>query len=441
MFLCSFVPLFICSFVHFNFIDISFQYILGGRKQHRSEREKIGTMAKMTKRRKSRKIRDSHLNRISTAMIALLQIVIVLHYTSFLLEQQKQSIELVHQQDDKPGQAISQSVTTEPIKVASSLPLEPEKRGIVALMGLTEEEIIAEEEVVDEADVAVEESVATEEAEPAVIVEDVVEDVVEEGPQEPPEVTLLISFPNSGTSFTMQASMLLTSMTAGTNYWNEVEHKSNTSIMFPDIENKTGHGPYFLREQEMGMPKHYVLTKAHCTGYSNDDPIEAYLVNETEFAQSCQSTHHVPEGGTDVEIYPYDTRIMPKTAVRLVRDPFDNIVSNFHHWTHNFMQEDDPLGKDFSNDEEGKVKMFQKFCEKYDKIFDEKMEMENIEFFHRAEVKESMKEVPCHQFFFRYVQVSKCDAFEWKRIFLKRRTINKSTLLVSKEFETMTEGA
>ncbi len=217
-----------------------------------------------------------------------------------------------------------------------------------------------------------------------------------------PHVSLLLSFPSSGTAFTMFATMLMSNSTAGTNYYAEVPRKADSSVMFRNLVEKKGDGPYFLEEKDLKIPKKYVLTKTHCTGYANDGPIEGYIINPQRFAIGCAQTHRWSEKENTMKLRLYDHRIMPKTAVRLVRNPFDNVVSNFHSWVYGAMPKDDPLAE-FAGDD---VKMFHEFCKKWDNIFEEKMEEEQIALFKDPKVKEGMKGVPCHQFFFRWVQVS-----------------------------------
>ncbi len=224
-----------------------------------------------------------------------------------------------------------------------------------------------------------------------------------------PKVTLLLSYPNSGTSFTLAATKELSNTTIGTNYEQEA-HKGRS--MYPWITGKgssdgKGLGPYFLRE-EMNVPKKYVLTKTHCTGYSNNGDIYKYIVNEKEFEVSCTTVSRWASKLNKVNSHHrYDRRIMPTRAVRLVRDPFDNIVSNYHHWMHNIMKEDDPL----SNFQGTDVERFQTFCKRYNDIFEDKMKKMNSKFrsrvniFRDKKLRQLMVGVPCHQFFFRYVQV------------------------------------
>lgn len=141
------------------------------------------------------------------------------------------------------------------------------------------------------------------------------------------------------------------------------------------------------------------MTKTHCTGYNTEGNIQTYIVNRKQFVKGCAKIHWKENGV--VRFSQYDDRILPKRAIRLVRDPFDNVVSNYNHWVQNQMKKDDKL-KDYNSDEE----RFQAYCVRHNNSFKQKMKDENIEIFKDEEMKEMLKEVPCHQHFFRYVQVS-----------------------------------
>ena len=81
-----------------------------------------------------------------------------------------------------------------------------------------------------------------------------------------PDVAWLMSFPNSGTSYTMRLVQAVSNTTAATNYAEECKQDSEGRVatLF-----ESPSGPY-LRQQilsgGMPLPKRYILTKTHCGG-------------------------------------------------------------------------------------------------------------------------------------------------------------------------------
>ena len=81
-----------------------------------------------------------------------------------------------------------------------------------------------------------------------------------------PDIAWLMSFPNSGTSYTMRLVQAVSNTTAATNYAEECKQDSEGRVatLFDSPS-----GPY-LRQQVlhggMSLPKRYVLTKTHCGG-------------------------------------------------------------------------------------------------------------------------------------------------------------------------------
>lgn len=201
-----------------------------------------------------------------------------------------------------------------------------------------------------------------------------------------PEITILLSYPNSGTSYTITTVQAVSKKSSASNYSKESKSKKN---LFPD--HPEYHGPYLLNNK-MDIPKK-VLTKTHCWGYK-DGRIKYYLVSVKKFPGTCFRSR-----GLDGKYVGYHKDIIPKTAVRLVRDPFDNIVSNYHlsmkihHGTKSKSVEEDK-------------KRFQHHCEQKDHTFEKSIKNTNVKMFKTETAKSLMANVPCHQSFFRYVQVS-----------------------------------
>ena len=219
-----------------------------------------------------------------------------------------------------------------------------------------------------------------------------------------PEVTLLLSYPNSGTTYTLAAVRSISRTVTATNYEAESTTKQR---LYPKKEIQNG--PY-VKHNDLPLPEDRILTKTHCTGYSNDSPIQNYIVNPKRFEVSCNSIEYREKGKHNKSIDKYDLRVLPKSAIRLIRDPFDNTVSNYHHWLHNLMT---PQEKQIMDELPSDEKKFKRFCKIFDGLFDKKMKKENISIFIDRDRKELMRGVPCHQFFYRYTQVSHIGFFSF----------------------------
>lgn len=74
-----------------------------------------------------------------------------------------------------------------------------------------------------------------------------------------PKVAWLLSFPNSGTTFTILNTEYMSNSSMATNY----AHESRSAVPIP-VRSESANGP-FLRVPELGRPS-YALTKTHCGG-------------------------------------------------------------------------------------------------------------------------------------------------------------------------------
>ena len=83
-------------------------------------------------------------------------------------------------------------------------------------------------------------------------------------------------------------------------------------------------GPYVHRN--MRVP-HKVLTKTHCFGYCDDcGPAAHWLGSVQDFENGCRRSE--PPGNGAVSMY--DVNVV-KSAVHLIQNPLDNIVSRMMH--------------------------------------------------------------------------------------------------------------
>ena len=162
-----------------------------------------------------------------------------------------------------------------------------------------------------------------------------------EGTLSGPGIVLLMSFPNSGTSYTLRAVRKASSISFATNYGEESRDHQLRSIPGTDS------GPYWTCCQDTQPKicpfqcpnKGLVLTKTHCTGYQYDS---IRSISHGSFLEGCFSTT-AGMGRSGL----YDIGRVER-FVHLIRDPFDNIISRFHHMRNNLMTDEEKLRYDDS---------------------------------------------------------------------------------------------
>jgi len=132
-----------------------------------------------------------------------------------------------------------------------------------------------------------------------------------------PEVVWLMSFPNSGTSFTLHLVQSASKRTSATNYERETENARRgipgTSLLQHMESNDKKSplvGPYIISDDTV-LPKKYILTKTHCAGYVIDSPIRLYTANHTEFLRGCGTVDKIGNDGNLIKI-PYNHTMLPK---------------------------------------------------------------------------------------------------------------------------------
>lgn len=210
------------------------------------------------------------------------------------------------------------------------------------------------------------------------------------------DIVWLMSYPNSGTSYTLHLVEKSTETSTGTNYAQEPRNAGH--LVKRLNENDGGLGP-FIHNSSLPLPQtKYVLTKTHCSGYCQDCPPKRYIVNNQEFETSCAECTDEKNSTFYGDIYTIDR------AIHLIRNPLDNIVSNFHHWRgkqkrkgNEIPFDDTPIG-------------FKEYCKLYHSRFlamnvTSRPKIKRLESFFDG--------VPCHQTFFRFIQWhNNADAME-----------------------------
>ncbi|GKY93378.1 hypothetical protein MPSEU_000305400 [Mayamaea pseudoterrestris] len=132
-----------------------------------------------------------------------------------------------------------------------------------------------------------------------------------------PKVVLLMSFPNSGTSYTLKIAQGISNYSFATSYHKELRNQTVTHVIPGTIS------PY---KKNTSMPlAPYVLTKTHCTGYGDRHGLD--YTNDA-FDVACRSIDVRDKPGMTLE---YSASII-SGAVHLFRSPFDNLVARMHLW-------------------------------------------------------------------------------------------------------------
>lgn len=237
------------------------------------------------------------------------------------------------------------------------------------------------------------------------------------------KVAWLMSFPNSGTSFTSKMVRHLSHQSTASNYGEELLDKDGKSIPMYD---ESDSGPFWIDPQgedfEYTRPTTYALTKTHCGGRCEKCGPSKYVENPHSFLTACLSGKiaHSTESGKVVKVpVTYDKELVQR-AVHLIRSPFDNVVSRFHLELHGYAHHNDTQKlKQYPSSRTG----FRKFCFRLNKVFER--EEESSRLIH-SDVFELMRDVPCRDDFFRFVQ--------WHNLaFVTTRSLQIPTLIVHYE--------
>lgn len=201
----------------------------------------------------------------------------------------------------------------------------------------------------------------------------------------PAKIVWLMSFPNSGTSYTLRMVKRTSLMLGASNYQEE-----GGDHVIPVHENHP-EGPFWPDplESKYNRPQKYVLTKTHCGFRCNDCSPSTYQKEALDFPQLC-ATGKAIKGNKEVKVE-YSTDRVHK-AVHLIRNPFDNIVSRFHLQLKRKAKHTDAAH--FSKSREG----FREFCNYMDKKYES-----GVEKWWLGDQITMLRNVPCGEDFLRYV--------------------------------------
>ena len=164
-----------------------------------------------------------------------------------------------------------------------------------------------------------------------------------------PSIVWLMSYPNSGTSFTMVMTHTDSNTTVAVNYPQEPQ-----SLGHPLESLYTSSQVPFILQPNMTLPSKYIMTKTHCDGYcTHCHPNDFVDIGIQSFLKTCRSSR-------TNEFAEYKHSVSVKKAIHLMRDPVDNVVSNYRLLLKGFQNRNSTrLVKHFTNNKEG----FLKFCD------------------------------------------------------------------------------
>ena len=226
-----------------------------------------------------------------------------------------------------------------------------------------------------------------------------------------PRVAWLMSFPNSGTSYTLRIVGELSNRSTASNYGEEhLDVDSGRNVLL----HNNPRGPVrSLPLQE--LPTSYILTKTHCGSRCVPCSPQSYLETQRSFQRACLETHLVttttttantatnnndnttlsttatPTEVRSVETLHYSKDLVGR-AVHLVRNPLDNVVSRFHLSRQHSLEK---TNSSLANNATG----FHEWCRELDHKHTSK-ERRHLD----PELLRLWRDVPCHAQFFEYVQ-------------------------------------
>lgn len=208
---------------------------------------------------------------------------------------------------------------------------------------------------------------------------------VKENPR-PPKLAWLATYPNSGTSYTMHLVQSVSKTAAATNYENEVRKRPLPRVYeeYP--------APFPLQDYPYPLPEKFVLVKTHCSGYMTPASSDYGMTSES-FEQGCRTTRTWKQ---------YPTEQVGK-VVHIVRNPYDNIISNFHY-DFNTIDERarlaDQAAVQWTSDHPKAPSGFQRYC--HDKDIESQKRWNNVNI--SPSLRDQLSKVICHDKFVAYIQ-------------------------------------
>jgi len=213
-----------------------------------------------------------------------------------------------------------------------------------------------------------------------------------------PAIAWLMSYPNSGTSYTMRLVQMVSNTTAATNYGEECDIDARTGRTVP-LYDDSPFGPYLRHIDTRPVPEAFIITKTHCGGRCVHCPPEKYIESVESFYARCLTGTLIEPtlSGKEVNksrVQYSDDRVTK--AIHLVRDPINNVVARFH-LEYNNHKDLNNFSSSFPNSKQG----FRDWCIDLDSRYKRQENKTNLI---SPEIKTLFSSVPCHSEFYRYAQ-------------------------------------
>lgn len=210
-----------------------------------------------------------------------------------------------------------------------------------------------------------------------------------------PEIVWLMSFPNSGTSYTMTMVARSSNKAFATNYCDEVMAPDDEESL--SIYPRRPEGPFWSGKSgkistPRDLPDKYVITKTHCGSRCLNCGPDEYIEKPAYFLKRCASGHaRVAPRRRRVDV-DYPPERVAK-AIHLIRNPFHNIIARYHleHRHFGYKNRTDWL-ESHANDQKG----LQKYCQDLDRMYKKQDE----KYFGKGKVPKA----PCHGEFYKWTQ-------------------------------------
>jgi hypothetical protein len=216
-------------------------------------------------------------------------------------------------------------------------------------------------------------------------------------PPEGLQIAWLMSFPNSGTSYTSRLVRDATKTFSGSNYADETTSGTERGVKRVIFDDQPS-GPFWIQPEEdtpgFTKPTKWVLTKTHCGIRCNVCPPQEYAETTYSYRRRCFVTRWVnvdsSTGRRSRQYALYSPNRVTK-AIHLFRNPFDNVVSRFHLER----ERADRTAKNFSANREG----FRQYCASIDALH--KPDEIKYAHFQTNKILQNLWRVPCHAEFMR----------------------------------------
>ena len=189
----------------------------------------------------------------------------------------------------------------------------------------------------------------------------------------------------------MRNTEKMSNLTTASNYAGELD--TNVPVR-PEWKD----GPFVHKPADYDVPSSYILTKTHCAGYCDDCPPRGFISTVSSFERGCRTGEKLGENGEQRVKAVYSSDI-PKKAVHLIRNPFDNLIARLHlavkrrkklGWT------EEQLAS-FTHSRDG----YLAWCEYLDNRIGERIQRTSLI---NSTAKELFRALPCYADWYRYVQ-------------------------------------